>query len=66
MSGRPNVVSLMLSYPGIDINVRDGDGSSPLYWAVGSNNIDCVKLISNAGARINDVNNISIIILSHL
>ena len=47
------IVSLLVKHPGIDIDRRNAEGETALGWAVRkSENLDMVKLLVEAGAKI--------------
>ncbi|OXU30442.1 hypothetical protein TSAR_011978 [Trichomalopsis sarcophagae] len=37
-----------------DVHIKDGNGNSPLHFAVASNDIDIIQLLLNTGAMVND------------
>jgi len=41
---------------GLDVNVRNSYGNTPLHFAVRHNDLDCVKTLVEAGADINAIN----------
>ena len=45
----PAVLKAMLKR-GAKVNVRSSDGDTPLHWAARANNVECVKLLLDAGA----------------
>ena len=48
-----HIVSLLVKHPGIDIDRRNAEGETALGWAVRkSENLDMVKLLVEAGAKI--------------
>ena len=40
-----------------DVNVRSGDGSTPLLWAVHSSDVEMVRVLLSAGAKVDVANN---------
>ena len=47
----PKTLSTLLMVPGIDVNLQDDEGKTPLYKAVEINSINCVKLLIQHGAN---------------
>jgi len=52
--GHPEIVSVLLDVPNIDVNLADSVGTTPLYAACHQNNLDVVKLLVRArGINVN-------------
>ena len=43
--GSADIVALLLSHPGVDVNLREGGGMTPLHLAILTNNTDIVKML---------------------
>ena len=50
--GCQRTMQLLLETPGIDVNIRDADGKTPLRKACENNNLTCAKLLVESGALI--------------
>ncbi|CAF4434480.1 unnamed protein product [Rotaria magnacalcarata] len=50
------MIRLLVKY-GADLNVRDEDGQTPLFYAANSGNISCLTLLLELGADRSIVNN---------
>ncbi|KAI7904068.1 ankyrin repeat-containing domain protein [Cokeromyces recurvatus] len=44
-------LELLLEHPDIDINALNNQSQTPLYCAVQNNQVDCIKILLSAGAR---------------
>ncbi|KAI8887352.1 ankyrin [Backusella circina FSU 941] len=44
-------VDLLLAHPDIDINAVDGQGQTPLHYAVQTNQVECIQRLLSLGAR---------------
>lgn len=53
--GHTSTVRFLLSVPGIDVDIKDLDGLTPLHHAVTSphSNLELIKLLIDAGADVN-------------
>ena len=54
--GDTNLVTLLLSAPGLDLNMRDNDpasGASALIWAAASNHVETCKTLLDSGLELN-------------
>ena len=49
--GKVEVVRLLLSQPGLDINTADNDGDSPLSGAKEKGHTEIVEMLKRAGAE---------------
>jgi ankyrin repeat protein len=44
--GRALVVRILLAQPGVDCNPRDGEGRTPVMWAVIHGEVECVRALA--------------------
>ena len=49
-NGHTAMVDLLLNHEGIDINARDNDDRTPLYYAKQQNHLDIVQVLKDNGA----------------
>ena len=52
MEGHLSVVQLLVEM-GADINVKNGEGWTPLHWAAWASDLSVVKLLVKSGADVN-------------
>ena len=55
-AGDHEALRTALHRPGVDANVREIDGTTPLHWAARNDDADAVRLLLKAGARADVVN----------
>ncbi|MDR3406436.1 MAG: ankyrin repeat domain-containing protein [Chthoniobacter sp.] len=51
-SGKTRLVALLLSQPGINVDIADADGYTPLMWAAEHSSFEIADLLLKAGARV--------------
>ncbi len=54
---RLNILKELLKQPKIDLNVKDNDGNTPLFFAIKTNNTRAMKRLLKLGADVNAKNN---------
>ncbi len=60
INGREDIVSWLLMQ-GANVHYRDSEGCSPLRWASMKSQDKIVDILINAGANVNDIDNVSIL-----
>ena len=57
MFGNTEKVKMLLKHPGIDVNAKDNDGYTALYWASQNGRTEIVAMLLDAGADVNAKDN---------
>lgn len=55
--GHIGAIQLLINH-GANVNAKDGDGMTPMYWAVEHFRIDAIRLLIKYGADVNTTDNI--------
>jgi ankyrin repeat protein len=53
----PNDLAVLLAFPGMEINERDNDGNTALYWAVANRATQAVEFLVVEGMDLDVRNN---------